>query len=161
MKTLHPSIVAIAGIAVIGIILFAVVLPSQSKTDLNTNFISHSTTVHLAIVEIPSVPQEVKFVSLSEQQLFNLPSFSSGLTEADKLFSLNIPYTTCDGCAPMAHQPLRPDSYVTSITPAEATLALSIMGFHDIPRPGQTVIDIHGTTVEYNGKYYSIVIMGI
>ncbi|SMH72658.1 hypothetical protein [Candidatus Nitrosotalea okcheonensis] len=119
-----------------------------------------STTVHLAIKEIPSVAQGTTFVSITDQQLSNIPSFSNAIKEADKIFNPAVSKCNTPCQVPVRAQ-TSPDSYTVSVDPVEAKLALSIMGFHDISRPGQSVVDIHGTVIEYGGKYYSIVIMGI
>lgn len=118
------------------------------------------TVVHLAIKEIPSVASGTISVPITDQQLSNLPSLATAIKEADKIFNPTV--TKCNApCQAPVRAPTQPDSFTTSIDPVEAKLALSIMNFHDIPRPGQTAVDIHGTVIEYGGKYYSIVIMGI
>ena len=139
-------------IAIIAIVLASIPMICE-KTATADN------TVHLAVKEISSVPQGTISIPVTDQQLSTLPSFSNAIKEADKIFS-SIPTCTAP-CPPTSRAKTQPDSYVAGITPEEVKLALSIMGFHDIPRPGQTVVDIHGTAIEYGGKYYSIIIMGI
>lgn len=152
MWTKNQKITSTTMIAIIAIVLASTPMMYE-KTATAGN------TVHLAVKEISSVPQGTISIPVTDPQLSTLPSFSNAIKEADKIFS-SIP-TCVTPCPPTYRAKTQPDSFVAGITPEEAKLALSIMGFHDIPRPGQTVVDIHGTTIEYGGKYYSIVIMGI
>ncbi|MGI0087329.1 MAG: hypothetical protein ACREBI_05155 [Nitrosotalea sp.] len=118
-----------------------------------------NSSVHLSVKEINELPQGEKFASLSAQSLVNLPTILNGMEEANKVASsLNVQeegnYLSTSYAKP-------PDSYTTRLSPDEAKLALSTLGFHDIKRSGDITAIIHGTIVEYNKKYYEILIMGI
>lgn len=143
-------------IGMIGVLTLAVnLLPLMTE-----RMAEGSGTISLGIAEMKSAPKGYNVITISDQQLANLPSISKGLIEADKIFNSQPTVTCFHGC-PLGLPPRQPVSYMGVVSSTEAGLALSSLEFKDILRPGDVKPFYHGVIVEYNGKYYSISLIGI
>lgn len=98
-----------------------------------------------------------KFVPISNQTLANLPTLKNAMIEADKLQERLL--TLCKGnCAANLAGPMPRTTYGTQISLNEASLAITTIAFKDVVNPSTGIKESHATGVEYDGKYYTVVI---